>query len=273
MVISDFSVRRPVVAIVASLLLCVFGLYALMQMPVRETPNVDRPVVSVNVNYPGAAAEVVETRVVKLLEDQISGIAAIKSITAFARDGNGWLNIEFNESRSIDQATNDVRDQVSKVMSRLPRDADPPSISKADPDADPIMFVSLMSSTRSPLDLTGYGMLTVGPQLTTIDGVANVWYGGARKKAMRLWLDRRAMAARGLTETDVESALQKENLELGAGILESKDRFFTMRTVRSFQTPEQFAQLVVARGPNNYLVRLGEIAKVELGPVDPYGQS
>ncbi len=273
MVISDFSVRRPVVAIVASLMLCVFGLYSLTQMPVRETPNVDRPVVSVNVNYPGAAAEVVETRVVKLLEDQISGIAGIKSITAFARDGNGWLNIEFTESRSIDLATNDVRDQVSKVLSRLPRDADPPSISKADPDAEPILFVSLTSSKRSPLDLTEYGMLTAGPQLTTIDGVANVWYGGARKKAMRLWLDRRAMAARGLTETDVETALLKENLELGAGILESKDRFFTMRTVRSFQTPAQFAQLVVARGPNNYLVRLGEVANVELGAVDPYSQS
>src|SRR5262249_21216640 len=145
------------------------------------------------------SAEIVETRVLKLIEDQISGIAAIKSITSFARDGAGGINLEFEETRNIDQATNDVRDQVSRVVARLPRDSDPPVISKADPDADPVINISLTSATRSRMDLSDYATLVLGPHFTTIDGVAQVNYGGLRKKAMRIWLDRRAMAARAIT--------------------------------------------------------------------------
>ena len=166
MVISDFSVRRPVVAIVASILLVVFGAYAVFEMPVRESPNIDRPNVSVNVFYQGAASEVIESKVVKVIEDQISGISGIKSISSMSRDNFGNINLEFNETRRIEDATNDIRDQVSKVLNRLPEDAQPPVISKADSDSDPMMLITLSSATRNALELTDYAVLTIQPRLT-----------------------------------------------------------------------------------------------------------
>ncbi|MSO72953.1 MAG: efflux RND transporter permease subunit [Rhodospirillaceae bacterium] len=270
MVISDFSIKRPVAATVASLLLVVFGVYAVTQMSVRETPNIDRPNINVRVSYPGASAEVVESKVIKVIEDQISGISGIKTIGSSAKDGFGFINMEFVESRNIEDAANDVRDQVSRVVAKLPQDSLPPVISKADADSDPIMFINLSSATRNPMELADYALLTIQPRFATLDGVALVTVGGARQKAMRVWLDRRAMAARAITETDVESALRRENVELGAGMIESTDRYLTMRTIRTYQSAQDFASLVVARGANNYLVRLGEIAKVELAPVDTY---
>ena len=269
MLLSDFSVKRPVVAIVMSLLLVVFGLYAFFQLPVRETPNIDRPVVNIGTNYPGASAEVVESKVVKLIEDQISGIQGITAISSMSSDGFGRINLEFIEGRNIDEAANDIRDQVGRIASRLPVDADPPVIQKADSDSDPIMILNVNGS-RSPMELADYAVLTIMPRLSSVEGVATINTVGDRRKAMRIWLDRRAMAARSLTVADVQAALRRENVELGAGQLESTDRNFTLRTIRTFQTPEDFSNLVVARGPNNYLIRLGEIATVELAPVDKH---
>ncbi len=269
MLLSDFSIKRPVVAIVMSVLLIVFGLYAFFQLPVRETPNIDRPVVNIGINYPGASAEVVESKVVKLIEDQISGIQGITAISSNSSDGSGRINLEFIEGRDIDEAANDIRDQVGRIASRLPTDADPPVIQKADSDSDPIVILNVNGS-RSPMELADYAVLTIMPRLSSIEGVATINTVGDRRKAMRIWLDRRALAARSLTVADVEAALHRENVELGAGQLESTNRNFTLRTIRTFQTPEDFSQLVVARGPNNYLIRLGEIATVELGPVDKH---
>ncbi len=269
MVLSDFSIRRPIVAIVASLLLTVFGLYSAMQMSVRETPNIDIPNITVQVRYPGASAEVVESRMIKILEDQISGISGLKTLTALSQDGLGILQLWFQEDRNIEDAANDVRDQVSRVTARMPVDSLPPVIIKADPDSDPILFLQL-SSTGTAMDLSDYGLLILQPRLMSINGVAQVMTIGQRQKAMRIWLDRRAMAARGLTEADVEGALRRENVELGAGMIESRDRYFTLRTVRAYQTPEDFAAMVIKRGPNNYPIRLGELATVELAPVDTY---
>jgi multidrug efflux pump len=265
MVLSDFSIKRPVVAVVASLLLIVFGTFAVTEMPIRETPNIDRPVVSVRVMYPGASADIIETKVVKLIEDQISGIEGIKSMTSAARDAVGWITIEFNLGRDIEAAANDVREQVSRVAPRLPTDAEPPVISKADQDAEPIIFMNISSTTRSAMEVSDYVQRNVRDRISSLDGVAMTWFGGERKKALRVWLDRRALAARNITVTDVESALRRENIELGAGVLESAERDFTLRTARNFQTPEDFERLVIARGANNYLVRLGEVAKVEIG--------
>ncbi len=268
MLLSDVSIKRPVVATVASLLLVVFGLFAGMRLPVRETPDIDRPVVSVRVSYPGASAEVVESQVVRIIEEQIGGIQGIETINAFSRDGSGNINIEFDIGRNIDEAANDVRDQVSRVVNRLPQDADPPVIQKADPDSQPIMWLNVFSDTRSPMELSDYVTHNLEPRFSTVAGVAAVRVGGDREKAMRVWLDRRAMAARGVTVSDVESALRSENVELGAGMLESQDRNYTMRTIRAYRTVDDFANLVIARGENNYLVRLSEVAKVELAPVD-----
>ncbi len=268
MLLSDISIKRPVVAIVASLLLVVFGLYAGTRLPVRETPDIDRPIVSVNVSYPGASAEVVESQVVRVIEEQIGGIQGIDAVNSYSRDGRGGVNLEFSIGRDIDAAANDVRDQISRVAGRLPEDADPPVVRKADPDAFPIMWLNLSSDSRSQMEVSDYAALTLEPQLTTIEGVASINLGGDREKAMRVWLDRRAMAARGITVSDVEAALRRENVELGAGTLESEDRNYTMRTIRAYQSVDDFANLVVARGDNNYLVRLIEIADVELAPVN-----
>ena len=266
MLLTDFSIKRPVVAIVASLLLVVFGVFAVVKLPIRETPNIDQPIVSVRVIYPGAASDVVETKIIKVIEDQISGIEGIKAINSSARDAMGWVSIEFEIGRNIDAAANDVREQVSRAANRLPPDAEPPIIQKADPDADPIMFVNLTSSTRTAIEVSDYVNRYMKDRVTAIDGVAFAFLGGYRKPSLRVWLDRRALAARGLTVVDVENALRKENIELGAGVLESESRDFTLRTARSYQTPDDFAQLVVTRGANNYLVRLGEVATVEIAP-------
>ena len=267
MLLSDFSIKRPVVAIVTSLLLMVFGLYSFFQLPVRETPNIERPVVNIGVSYQGASAEVVESKVVKVIEDQVSGIEGIVAINSMSRDGFGRINLEFREDHDINAAANDIREQVSRIASRLPVDADPPVIQKADSDSDPIMVVNV-NGPRSPMELADYAIFVLQPRFASIEGVASIGTIGDRRKAMRVWLDRRAMAARGLTVSDVQTALRRENVELGAGQLESQNRNFTLRTIRAYQTPDDFKQLVVARGPNNYLIRLGEIAKIELAPVD-----
>ncbi len=267
MVLSDFSIKRPVVATVASILLVVFGLYAFFRLPVRETPDIDRPVVNVGVNYPGASAEVVESKIVKLIEDQISGIPGVHAVNSFSRDGRGQINLEFAEGYNIDTAANDIRDQVSRLASRLPEDADPPSIQKADSESDSIMTLAL-SGSRTQMELADYAIITLQPRVASLEGVAFVQINGQRQRAMRVWLDRRAMAARGLTVTDISTALRRENVELGAGQVESTDRNFTLRTIRAYQTVDDFSKLVIARGANNYLVRLGEVAKVELAPVD-----
>ena len=266
MFLSDFSIKRPVVAIVASLLLVVFGAFAMWQMQVRESPNIERPVVSVRIIYPGASADVIETRIVKIVEDQISGIEGIKSISSSARDAMGWITIEFELGRDLDSAANDVRDQVSRAAPRLPPDAEPPVVQKADRDAEPVLWMNVYSETLSSIEISDYVDRIVRPQISSVEGVAFTWFGGERKKSLRVWLDRRAMAARMITVTDVENALRRENIELGAGMLESQERDFTLRTARTYQTPDDFRQLVVARGSNNYLVRLGEIANVEIGP-------
>lgn len=268
MVLSDFSIKRPVFATVLSMLLVVFGAVAMLQLPIREAPDIESPIVSINVTYPGASAAIVETKVVQVLEDQISGVEGIKSINSSARDAMGWISVEFELGRDIDAAANDLRDVLSRASRSLPNDADPPTIRKADQDAQPIMWLNIASPQMNRLELSDYVSRYLIDRFTSIEGVANAWIGGERKKSLRVWFDRRAMAARGLTVVDVENALRRENVELGAGLLESENRDFNLRTARSFNTPEDFSRLVIARGDNNYLVRLGEIAKVEIGPAN-----
>ncbi len=268
MLLSDISIRRPVVAIVISLLLVVFGFAGGMRLPVRETPDIDIPTVFVNVSYPGASAEVVETKVVKLIEQQIGGVTGLKTIRSFARDNFAGFNMEFVVGHNLDEAANDIRDQLGRISNRLPEDANPPVIQKQDSDNEPIVNVTFYSTKRSQLDVTDYLTVNVQPRLSTIPGIAAVDFRNARQKSLRVWIDRRAMAARELTVTDIENALRRENVELGAGMLESAERNYTMRTLRTFRTIEDFENLVVGRGTNNYLIRLSEVAKVEIGAVD-----
>ena len=266
MKLSDLSIKRPVFAAVISLLLVVLGVMSFLRLTLRELPNIDPPIVSVEVNYPGASAAVVETRITQILEDGLSGIEGIKTIQSSSRNGRSDVTIEFNLSRDIEAAANDVRDRVSRVMDRMPDEADPPEISKVEADADVIIWLNMRSTVMDTMELTDYADRYVLDRLSALDGVARVQLGGGQRYAMRIWLDREAMAARGVTTGDVEAALRAQNVELPAGRIESRTRDFTLRVERGYQRPEQFAQLPLRKGTDGYVVRLGDVAQVELGP-------
>lgn len=270
MTLSELSVRRPVLATVFSLLIIAFGLIALTTLPLRELPDVDRPIVSVNATYPGASAEVVENQVTRIIEDQLSGIDGIDVINSNSRDGRSSINIEFTLDRDLEDATNDVRNAVSRARGQLPPDMDEPVIRKADADADAIIWFSLESTTLDRIQLTDYAERYVVDRLAVLDGVANVQIGGSFRPALRIWLDTNAMAARGLTVQDVENALRAQNIELPAGYVQSQERDYQVRVARAFETPEQFERLPLrsSSDPNAVVVRLGDVARVEMAPED-----
>lgn len=263
--ISDLSVRRPVFAAVAAIILCVIGLAAFTGLPIRELPNVDPPVVSVSTSYRGASAEVIEERITQVIERQVSGIQGIDRVNSSSRDGRSQINITFTLDRDLDDAANDVRDAVSRVAANLPDQADPPQIAKATADSSPIIILNLTSSTLSPLELADYADRYLVERMSTVPGVAQAGLNG-QLYAMRIWLNPDAMAARGVTVDDVENALNSENVELPAGSLESESKDFTIRVARAYSRPEDFAQLPVrAADANGFIVRLGEVARIEEG--------
>ncbi len=270
MTLSDLSVRRPVLATVFSLLIIAFGMIALTTLPLRELPDVDRPIVSVNATYPGASAEVVENQVTRIIEDQLSGIDGIDVINSSSRDGRSSINIEFTLDRDLEDATNDVRNAVSRARGQLPLDLDEPIIRKADADADAIMWFSLESTTLDRIQLTDYAERYIVDRLAVLNGVANVQVGGGFRPSLRIWLDTNALAARGLTVQDVENALRAQNVELPAGYVQSQERDYQVRVARAFETPEQFARLPLRSdsAPDAVVVRLGDVARVELAPED-----
>jgi len=265
MILSDLSVKRPVLAAVISLLLIAFGLLAFDRLPLREYPDIDPPVVSVETRYPGAAANVVETRITRLIEDLVAGVEAIETIESLSEDGRSTITIRFDVGRDIDAAANDVRDRVARVSKDLPDEAEPPEIQKVDANEDVILWLNLASDRLSIPELSDFARRYLVDRFSVIDGVARVRVGGRQTFALRVWLDRQALAARGLTVADVEAALRAENLELPAGGVESRQRQFSVRTERAFNTPEDFARLTLSRGEDGYLVRLGDVARVELG--------
>ena len=265
MIISEHSVRRPVFATVISALLVILGLAALKSLPVRQYPDIDSPVVSIETSYRGASAEVIETKVTQVIEDVVAGLEGIEQLTSTSRDERSDIRIEFSLDRDVDAAANDVRDRVSRVADQLPREADPPEIAKVDARRQAIMFLNLTSDRHSGLELTDYADRYLIDRLSTVPGVARVQLSGARRYAMRVWLSREALASRGLTVADVENALRAENVELPAGRLESETREFTLRTATGFRTEDDFRRLVVGRGPQGQQVRLAEVAEVRLG--------
>ena len=291
MTLSDLSVRRPVFAAVVAILLCVVGVAAFMVIPVRELPNIDQPRVSVTTTYPGASAEVVEQRITEVLERQLAGIQGVDRMESSSRDGRSSINITFTLDRGLDEAANDVRDRVSRVLGALPQQADAPQIAKADADSQAVMYLSFASTTLNPLELADYADRYLVERIATVPGVGQVGLVGAKTYAMRIWLNADALAARKLTVADVESALNQQNIELPAGYLESKARDFTVRVARGYATAEQFAQLpiygsagreivaaatggggsvngVTAAPTGQYVTRLGDVARVEEAAAD-----
>lgn len=265
--LSDISVQRPVLATVIALLIVAFGLLALERLPLQEYPSIDSPVVSIDTRYPGASANVVETRITQVLEDRIAGVEGIQLITSSSEDGRSRIDIEFALNMDIDAAANDVRDRISGAMRNLPDEADPPEVQKADSSEDVILWLSLSGENYSIPELTDYANRFLVDRFSVQPGVARVRVGGGNDYAMRVWLDRNALAARGLAVGDVEDALRAENVELPAGSIESDSRQFVVRLPRSFATAEDFRSLALSRS-DDYIVRLGDVARVEIGSVE-----
>jgi multidrug efflux pump len=265
--ISDLSIRRPVLATVMSLLLVLLGVVSLSLLSVREYPDIDPPVVSVSTVYPGASAEIIEGTVTERLEDELIGIEGIRSMTSTSREGVSNIIIEFELSRSVDTAAQDVRDRVSRARGRLPDDIEEPVIAKQDTDASAIVWFGLYGKNYSPLQITDYADRYIKDQLQTVDGVGQVIIGGAREYAMRVWLDPSKMAARQITALDVEKALQHENVEIPSGRIESVNREFTVRTRGELNLPEQFNRLILKR-VNGMPVYLEDVGYAAVGARD-----
>ncbi|MFO8046645.1 MAG: efflux RND transporter permease subunit [Halomonas sp.] len=266
--LSDLSVQRPVLATVLALLIVAFGLLAMQRLPLQEYPSIDPPVVSIDTRYPGASASVVETRITQLLEDRIAGVEGIELITSSSEDGRSRINIEFRLDMDIDAAANDIRDRISGALRNLPDEADPPEVQKADSSEEVVVWLALSGDDYSIPELTDYADRYLVDGFSVLPGVSRVRIGGGNEYAMRVWIDRNALAARNLTVSDVERALRAENVELPAGAIESSERQFIVRLPRSFNQPDDFDRLALTQGEDGYLVRLADVARVEVGSVE-----
>ena len=264
MLISDVSVRRPVFAAVISLILVIIGLMSVRGMQIREYPDIQRPIVSISTAYRGAASDIVERRVTQVLEDQLAGISGITKMSSTSYDERSTITIEFSRDRDIDAAANDVRDRVGRVLSLLPDEADPPEVSRLDARSETTMWIDVSSNTMSIMEVTDYSERYLVDAFSVVEGVGLVRMSGRRKPAMRIWIDPRRLAARGLTVTDIEDALRRENVQVPSGRIESTMREFTLRTDTGFRTPADFERLVIMRASDDFLVRLGEVADVEM---------
>lgn len=270
MILSDVSVRRPVFAAVLSLLLVLIGIVSFTRLPVRDLPAIEPPIVSIDTTYRGANAQVVENQITQILEDRISGIEGIETVTSRSRDGRSDIQIEFAATRDIDAAANDVRDRVSGVLDSLPEEADPPEISKVDVDAQPVLWLNVIHPDWTTMQLTDYAQRVLVDRFGAVNGVSRVQVGGEARQAMRIWLSRSQLIAYGLTTSDVENALRRQNVELPAGRIEGASTNLTVRVTRQFTSVPEFEQLIVGRSADGYLVRLSDVARVSLEPESRY---
>lgn len=265
--LSDIAVRRPVLAAVASLLILVFGLAALQSIPIRELPDVDNAVVSVNTTYQGAAPEVIDSDITETLEGSLATINGIRTISSESRQGRSRITVEFETGRDLDAAAADVRNAVSRVRGRLPEEAEEPRVVKSDADADPVMRLAITSDRMTTAEITDYIDRFIADRISTVEGVSTLRIYGQRPFAVRIWIDRRALAARKLTVADIETALRRNNLELPAGEVKSDNRQLTVRLNSRLSSIEDFRDLVIDRVAG-YPVRLRDVARVEPGVSD-----
>src|SRR5213594_255993 len=267
MILSRLSIQRPILAMMMNLVLVLFGIIGLSRLPVRELPDIDPPIVSVTTVYPGANAQVVETEVSERLEEVINNIEGIKTLRSESREGVSNISIEFDLSRDIDVAAQDVRDRVSRVRGNLPQDIREPIIAKQDSDAQPIIWSALNSDRYSPLELTTLSERQLKPRLQGVPGVSSVIIGGEKRFAMRLWLDSEKMAARRVAVLDVERALRQQNIELPSGRVENLDREMTIQTRGELKTAQEYNDLVL-RTDGATMVRMRDIGRAEEGVED-----
>lgn len=265
--ISELSIKRPVLATVMTIIIVLFGVIGYFYIGVREYPSVDNPIISVSCSYAGANADVIENQITEPLEQNINGIPGIRSLTSVSQQGSSRITVEFELSVDLETAANDVRDKVSRAQRWLPRDCDPPTVSKADADAMPILMVALQSEKRSLLELSEIADLTVKEQLQTISDVSSVSIWGEKKYSMRLWLDPIKMAGYGITPMDVKSAIDSENVELPSGSIEGNTVELNIRTMGLMKTAKMFDDLIV-KNEGNQIIRFSDIGRAELGAAD-----
>ncbi|HRE09902.1 MAG TPA: efflux RND transporter permease subunit [Ignavibacteria bacterium] len=270
MSLSATSIRRPVLSIVFSLIIIIFGIVAFTFLEVREYPSVDPPIVTVTTGYPGANSEVIETQITEPLEESLNGIDGIKSLTSQSREGQSQITIEFSLERNLEDASNDVRDRVSRALRNLPTDVDPPVVQKSDADDSPIIFMYVQSNTRNILEVNAFATNVIKERIQTIPGVSTVRIFGERKYAMRMWLDPEKLAAYQLTPLDVRTALEKENVELPSGRIEGDKTELTIRTLGRLKDAEEFNNLIV-RETNGTVIRFKDVGYAELGPENERG--
>lgn len=266
--ISDICIRRPVFATVLSLLVLLVGMMSYSRLTVREYPNIDEPVVTVDTRYRGASAEIVESQVTKPLEDSLAGIEGVDVLSSISRQERSQITVRFRVERDADSAAADVRDRVSRVRQRLPDDIDEPVIAKVEADASPIIWVAFSSDRHSPLEMSDFASRIIKPRLQTLPGAADARVFGERRYAMRIWLDRDRMAAFGLTVQDVEDAIRRQNVELPAGRIESREREFAVVAQTDLVEPAQFEAVVLRQAgtPDAYPVRIRDVGRVEVAP-------
>lgn len=263
----EFFVRKPVFATVVSLMVLLLGLVAFFRLAVREYPNIDPPVVSVRTDYPGASAEIIESQVTQVLEGSIAGIGGVEVLESRSRPESSRITVRFLLTVDPDEAANEVRDRVSRVRGRLPDEVSEPVVSKVEADAQAIIFIALTSDRDSSIEVSDYADRYIRDRLQNLPGVAEVRIFGERRYAMRIWVDRTRLAAYELTVQDVEVALRQQNVEVPSGRIESLDREFTVLSRTGLTTSEQFRRIVV-KDAGGFAVRLGDVARVEIGPED-----
>jgi len=263
--LSTVSINRPVLAIVMSLVIILFGLIGFSYLGVREFPSVDPPVVTVNTTYVGANADVIESQITEPLEDAINGIAGIRTLTSVSREGRSNITVEFELGVNIEAAANDVRDKVSGALSNLPPDVNPPVVEKADADSSPIIFMTINSEKRDLLETSRIAEIYFKERIQTIPGVSSVQIWGQRRYSMRLWMDPIKLASQKLAPSDVLQALNRENVELPTGRVEGQNTELTVRTMGRLTTPEDFNNLIIKESGDN-MVKFSDIGYAELGP-------
>ena len=245
MTLSDVCIRRPVLATVLSLIVVLLGLMAYERLNVREYPNIDVPIVTVQVTYPGASPEIMESQVAQPVEDVLSGIEGLDFVTSISRAENTQITAQFRLGRSADEAANDVRDRLGRVRNLLPDEVDEPIVQKVEADAQPVIWIAFHSQQHSAMEITDLLERVVKDRLQTIPGVSEVQVRGARTFSMRIWLDPEKLAAHNLTVQDVEDALRRQNVEIPAGRIESREREFSVLSETDLSTPEQFNELIL----------------------------
>jgi multidrug efflux pump len=270
MSLSSISIKRPVLSTVMAIVILLFGVVGLTFLGIREFPSVDPTIISVSTSYPGANSDVIETQITEPLEQSINGIPGVRSLTSVSSQGSSRITVEFELTVDMETAANDVRDKVSQAMRQLPRDCDPPTVAKADADANPIIFLTVESQKRSLLELSEIAELTIKEQLQTISGVSAVTIMGQKRYAMRLWLDPAKLAGYELTPMDVRNAITRENVELPSGAIEGDNTQLTIRTLGLMTTPKEFNDLIIKQSGDK-IVRFQDIGRAELGPEDIRG--